>query len=502
MNWNVPREEEEEDVVRISPATEVYTGLWTLFAGASLFLALRVYSKFFRRTGLWFDDHVLILSWLVLMTTNIFITIQFATGYVEGDWDDRMHILINVSSCGTLIGQALSKTALGITLIRMSNRTQQSMLWFCIISMNAWMITKVFFQWAPFCGRPKTQVWYRLQGPCIDFDAVSDFRVGGNYYNVIMDFVFALFPWWITWNLDMRRIEKIALCSTMSLGMIIAISTAVRTVWRDGAQFGLDDRYYAWRRGMSNIWYSSEVAGTIIVQCIPVLRPLLRPFIREMKSSLAIKSSMGSKRLDDSEQSNISSRSAPPIELERLPKTSAAPVSPPNPNTNSNSYPDPHADPGLNKEFGSLTPLSPYPARHRSSTRDSRDSEAMAITLQIRSPHSVSRLSFSSEAPPDLGESFAGHHQQQQQQQQQQHHYDHDHDHQYEQYDHSTPTRPSGPLNHENHAWRSNDGRSDLESGPHSPRAWIEPLDFGFGHGHSYSEEGMGLRPTPPPKPR
>lgn len=27
---------------------------------------------------------------------------------------------------------------------------------------------------------------------------------------------------------------------------------------------------------MSQIWYSSEVAGTIIVQCIPILRPILR----------------------------------------------------------------------------------------------------------------------------------------------------------------------------------------------------------------------------------
>jgi hypothetical protein len=27
---------------------------------------------------------------------------------------------------------------------------------------------------------------------------------------------------------------------------------------------------------MSNIWYSSEVAGTILVQCIPILRPFLR----------------------------------------------------------------------------------------------------------------------------------------------------------------------------------------------------------------------------------
>jgi hypothetical protein len=36
-------------------------------------------------------------------------------------------------------------------------------------------------------------------------------------YNIIMDFVLASFPWVITWNLDMRRVEKIGLCITMSL---------------------------------------------------------------------------------------------------------------------------------------------------------------------------------------------------------------------------------------------------------------------------------------------
>lgn len=39
-------------------------------------------------------------------------------------------------------------------------------------------------------------------------------------YNIIMDFVFALFPWMITWKLDMRKNEKIGLCLTMSLGVV------------------------------------------------------------------------------------------------------------------------------------------------------------------------------------------------------------------------------------------------------------------------------------------
>lgn len=89
-----------------------------------------------------------------------------------------------------------------------------------------------------------------------------------------MDFVMATFPWLITWKLDMRKVEKVGLCLTMSLGMIVAIIAAIRTGWKDGGN--PKDEWYFWRNAHSNIWYSSEIVGTIIVQCIPVLRPLIR----------------------------------------------------------------------------------------------------------------------------------------------------------------------------------------------------------------------------------
>jgi len=54
--------------------------------------------------------------------------------------------------------------------------------------------------------------------------------------------------------------------------MVIAITTAIRTHWK--YQGNPKDEWYFWRNGMSNIWYSSEVAGTIIIQCVPILRTL------------------------------------------------------------------------------------------------------------------------------------------------------------------------------------------------------------------------------------
>lgn len=50
------------EVDYVSPEKVVDIGLWVLFAGAATFVSLRIWSKFLRRHGLWYDDYVLILS--------------------------------------------------------------------------------------------------------------------------------------------------------------------------------------------------------------------------------------------------------------------------------------------------------------------------------------------------------------------------------------------------------------------------------------------------------
>lgn len=108
---------------------------------------------------------------------------EFATGYVLEDssksWDQRMRLLITISSCGTLINQAWTKTAFGVTLIRMGNEWQRWILWFCIATMNAYMIAKVVMQWAQVCGDEDYDVNWRLD-VCLDKQIRDDFKEGGN----------------------------------------------------------------------------------------------------------------------------------------------------------------------------------------------------------------------------------------------------------------------------------------------------------------------------------
>jgi len=48
----------------VHPENDVYAGLWCLWAGATLFLGARVWAKLSRRLGLWYDDHILIATWV------------------------------------------------------------------------------------------------------------------------------------------------------------------------------------------------------------------------------------------------------------------------------------------------------------------------------------------------------------------------------------------------------------------------------------------------------
>ncbi|KAH7021215.1 uncharacterized protein B0I36DRAFT_252528 [Microdochium trichocladiopsis] len=313
------RADDDDDVVHdfVSPWVELNIGLWALFAATTIFLASRIWIKVTRRYGLWYDDYILVVSWIVLVVTDSLIVHQFATGYILENsaqkWDDRMHILINVTSCGTLIGQSLTKTAFAVTLLRLSKTWQRHLLWFCIVTMNSYMVVKVILQWAKVCGSKSTDVYYRFD-LCLDKNFRDDFKAGGNIYNIVMDFVFATFPWFLIRGVDMRRFEKIGLCAVMSLGMLVAVVSAIRVSWKD--EGNERDTLYIYRNGISQVWYSSEVTGTIIVQCIPILRPVLRDVHNTLTSKKM--SSTGDRRSTTTLRSDLQNKGVDSIILTEI----------------------------------------------------------------------------------------------------------------------------------------------------------------------------------------
>jgi hypothetical protein len=56
-----------DDLPHVDLGPQLNFTMWLLVALSAAFLALRMYCKFLRHRGTWWDDHVLIASWVWLL---------------------------------------------------------------------------------------------------------------------------------------------------------------------------------------------------------------------------------------------------------------------------------------------------------------------------------------------------------------------------------------------------------------------------------------------------
>lgn len=114
----------------------------------------------------------------MLLATNIFITVELATGYVSETWDDRMLILVSISSCLITVGQTLSKTAFAVTLLRITESWQRYALWVIIVSLNLYLVILLFLNWVNYCGQ--SAYWWKMPGVCAPYDTIFQIKIGQN----------------------------------------------------------------------------------------------------------------------------------------------------------------------------------------------------------------------------------------------------------------------------------------------------------------------------------
>lgn len=115
---------------------------------------------------------------MVLLATNIFITVELRTGYVSETWDDRMLILVSISSCLITVGQTLSKTAFAVTLLRITESWQRYALWVIIVSLNLYLVILLFLNWVNYCGQDA--YWWKMPVVCAPYDTIFQIKIGQN----------------------------------------------------------------------------------------------------------------------------------------------------------------------------------------------------------------------------------------------------------------------------------------------------------------------------------
>ncbi|RYP71459.1 hypothetical protein DL771_004826 [Monosporascus sp. 5C6A] len=167
-----------------------------------------------------------------------------------------------------ILMSGVSKCSVAVFLLRIiRNKLQIRLIWF-FIGSTAFIAVFTSIVAIVQC-EPLEKGWNRtLIGYCrFDFPKLGLFT--GTWY-VVMDFAFAIFPWFVIWGLNMKRKEKITVACGLSLGVFAGICGILRTV----SLIGLDPSEYMYNTVPMMIWSATENLVTLMCSSIPVFRPL------------------------------------------------------------------------------------------------------------------------------------------------------------------------------------------------------------------------------------
>ncbi|KAK3954330.1 hypothetical protein QBC32DRAFT_336455 [Pseudoneurospora amorphoporcata] len=258
-------------------ATRLNVVIWLLIGLSGGFLGLRVYCKFSRRKGLWWDDIVLIGAWICLTVESGLLTAMTRLGYGLHFWDfdvvnnmAPLLLLVNVAGTFSVTAAIWSKTSFAITLLRLTHGWMKGLLWFIIITMNIAMGLTALFPWVS-CT-PINKAWEVFTpGKCWDPKVTVHYNIFSASYSAVMDIALALLPWSVVWKLQMKKKERFGCALAMSMGVFAGITGIIKTSkmpsmlssdFADGVDLF--------------IWGNAESAITIMAASIPILRVLVR----------------------------------------------------------------------------------------------------------------------------------------------------------------------------------------------------------------------------------
>ncbi|KAK8020183.1 hypothetical protein PG990_005321 [Apiospora arundinis] len=259
---------------------------WALTGLSSAFLVLRCYCRFSHNKFLWWDDYILILSWMLLLGSAILVTYNVGQGFGEHIYNvnseklPMVGLLAQVDLVFEILGAAWSKTSWAITLLRLSRGILHHAVLFIIITINLLMGISILFNFIQCI--PSRKLWEpMLEGACWPSHIVPIYSTVSGAYSGAMDIALALLPWFLIMKVQMRLTERIGVAVAMSCGVFAGATAFVKSTYV--INLGSKDPIYD--TAPLVVWGHAEIAVTIIAASIPVLRVLIKDVSQSISRS-------------------------------------------------------------------------------------------------------------------------------------------------------------------------------------------------------------------------
>jgi len=250
---------------------------WTLVGLSALFLAVRLACKSWAKRRLWWDDYILALSWIMLAASISCVTLSVSLGsgqhvyMVPPQNFGTLGLVGNITGTFSILAATWSKTSFALTLLRLMQGKMRVFLWFIIVTVNVFMGLNALFMWIRCTPVQKTWNPYAY-GTCWDPLVYPNYGMFAAGYSAAMEFILALLPWKIIWNLQMKRKEKFGVALAMSMGIFGGATSVMKTI----SIPLLASADFTYASAPLVIWGAAESGVTIMAASIPVLRTLFR----------------------------------------------------------------------------------------------------------------------------------------------------------------------------------------------------------------------------------
>ncbi|KAM0321744.1 hypothetical protein ACHAPQ_009284 [Fusarium lateritium] len=257
-----------------------------------IFVVLRVYTRLFVRKVFGLDDWVIVFAMVLLIVYGAIIEAAVQKGLgrhltwvitTNPENAVPLALLGQVSQPFVVMSCALGKTSFSISLMRLAaQRFIHRFLWFIVVTMITLhiLISIIIFV---RCKDPRTTWNPAIVSECWDPETYLGVMYFIGSYSAATDFILALLPWAMLWNLNMRNKEKFGVAVAMSLGVFAGAIAIIKCTKLKANATSIDPTFDV---GELLLTAGAENALIIMAACIPTLRPILRKvFPTSAKSS-------------------------------------------------------------------------------------------------------------------------------------------------------------------------------------------------------------------------
>ncbi|KAF4454067.1 hypothetical protein F53441_3352 [Fusarium austroafricanum] len=245
---------------------------------AGITCILRAYVRCFMVKAFRMDDWLMILAMVFFTLYGTFSNtgVTYGTGRHHDDlepaaitsammcwWFCFLWYCLTMVSC---------KLSIGYFLLAVANSKPQR--WIIYLAMFSTALSGIIFFFVTlFQCHPISFFWNKDQsGSCVDAGVIIGLATLYSVFAVLSDFVFALLPAFIIWNLQLHKRTKYALIPLLAMGCVA--SAAVITRFPYLPYFRKPD--YLWNTTDIAIWSTIEQGLAITASSMATLRPLIK----------------------------------------------------------------------------------------------------------------------------------------------------------------------------------------------------------------------------------